>query len=90
MILSVYILMVSMYIQLYTSHTKCVIIVILFILVVPPPVDSVSVTNTSVSDTEVEVVVTWEPVEYVSVHYKAIKDEYKKIIKLMIKFLIFM
>ena len=35
--------------------------------IVPPPVDSVNVTNTSVSDTEVEVVVTWKPVEYVSV-----------------------
>ena len=36
--------------------------------IVPPPVDSVSVTITSVSDTEVEIVVTWEPsVEYVSV-----------------------
>ena len=64
--------MVSVYIQLYTCHIKCVI---LFILVVPPPVDSVSVTNTSVSDTEVEVVVTWEPVEYVSVQYKAINNE---------------
>ena len=60
---------------LYTCHIKCVIIIILFIPVVPPPVDSVNVTNTSVSDTEVEVVVTWEPVEYVSVHYKAINDE---------------
>ena len=48
-------------------HLQCVIIVTLFILVVPPPVDSVIATNTSVSDTEVEVVVTWEPVEYVSV-----------------------
>ena len=33
-------------------------VIILFILVVPPPVDSVNVTNTSVSETEVEVVVT--------------------------------
>ena len=49
---------------------------ILFILVVPPPVnDSIIATNTSVSDTEVEVVVTWEPVEYVSVHYKTINNE---------------
>ena len=48
---------------------------ILFIIVVPPSVDSVNVTITSVSDTEVEVVVTWEPVEYVSVHYKTINNE---------------
>ena len=39
---------------------------ITFISVAPPPVDSVDATNTSVSDTEVEVVVTWEPVQYVS------------------------
>ena len=72
-ILSVCILMVSMYIQLCTCHIKCMI---LFILVVPPPVnDSVIATNTSVSDTEVEVVVTWEPVEYVSAHYKTINNE---------------
>ena len=42
-------------------------LVFLFNLVVPPPVDSVSVTNTSVSDTEVNVIVAWEPAEYVSI-----------------------
>ncbi len=41
---------------------------ITFICIVPLPVDSVNATSTSVSDTEVEVVVTWKPVEYVSVH----------------------
>ena len=61
-------------------HLPYQVIMILFILVVPPPVnDSVSVTNTSVSDTEVEVVVTWEPVEYVSVHYKIMSRSIRKI-----------
>ena len=41
----------------------------MYILVVPPPVDSVNATDTSVFDTEAEVVVTWEPVEYVSVYF---------------------
>ena len=55
-------LVVQVYFRILCESHPC-------ISIVPPPVDSVIATNTSVSDTEVEVVVTWEPVEYVSVYF---------------------